>query len=210
MAALGLVVGLVSVACGHDGGEAAEAGERSGGWELTVYYTAVEQFHDGPIHPVTGCPRLDCEAGDDDLGRYPADFVDAVRAEGTGRITSGPHAGGYLNWSHDVGYWLDTAPRDSRGEALRPFRSAAADPGVLPAGTRFRVLDCGHADDGSQPPPSTCRRITDARWTVVDEFTPGLGGDRHLDLYIGEETGPGFTDSELSVSLVDARLAVRP
>ncbi len=38
---------------------------------------------------LTGCPELDCEHGDDPLGRYPRDFVGAVRDEGTGRITSG-------------------------------------------------------------------------------------------------------------------------
>jgi hypothetical protein len=34
-----------------------------------------------------------------------------------------------------------------------------------------------------------------AAWTVSEEFTPGLGRRRHLDLHIGEETGRGFTDT---------------
>lgn len=51
--------------------------------------------------------------------------------------------------------------------------------------------------------------MPDAEWRVVDVFTHGLGGDHHLDLYIGEETGPGFTDGDLYISLVDAELAVR-
>ena len=41
-----------------------------------------------------------------------------------------------------------------------------------------------------------------ANWTITDEFTPGLGGSRHVDLYIGEETGPGFT-GRLSATLRD-------
>src|SRR5262245_58580878 len=63
------------------------------GWTVTVYYTAVAAFHDGAPERVTGCPRLDCGPGDpdagSDLGAYPADFVTAVRDEGTGRTADG-------------------------------------------------------------------------------------------------------------------------
>jgi hypothetical protein len=174
----------------------------SRGWEITVYYTAVEKFHDGEPEAVTGCRGLDCAHGDDNLGEYPADFVAAVKDEGTGRTADGR----YLNWSHDVGYWLDTAARDTAGDALRPFVSAAADPDVLPRGARFRIVACGHADDGSEPPAAVCAALRRARWTVTDEFTPGLGGHRHLDLYLGEETGPDFTDSPWYLSLTGASL----
>jgi len=174
----------------------------SGGWEITVYYTAVEAYHSGELQTVTGCRGLDCSHGDDDLGRYPAGFVDAVREEGTGRTA----AGGYLNWSYDVGFWLDTRPRDTAGRALRPFVSAAADPGVLARGTRFRIADCGRADDGSRPSAPVCAALRDARWTVTDEFTPGLGGSKHIDAYIGEETGPDFTSSAWYLTLRGATL----
>ena len=76
----------------------------SGSWRLTTYYTAVEQYHHGQPVEVTGCSSQDCDHGHDDLGSYPDDFVSAVKDEGTGRITSGPHAGRYMNWSYDVGY----------------------------------------------------------------------------------------------------------
>src|SRR5690348_7211888 len=92
------------------------------GWTVTVYYTAVASFHDGATERVLGCPQLECSGGSDDLGSYPASFVRAVHDEGTGRIA----AGRYLNWSVDVGYWLDSAPRDSAGGVLEPWRSAAA------------------------------------------------------------------------------------
>jgi hypothetical protein len=174
----------------------------SGGWEITVYYTAVEDHHSGEPETVTGCRGLDCSKGDDDLGRYRADFVEAVREEGTGRTA----AGAYLNWSYDVGFWLDTRPRDTAGRALRPFVSAAADPGVLARGTRFRIADCGRADDGSRPSATVCAALRDARWTVTDEFTPGLGGSKHIDAYIGEETGPGFTSSQWYLTLRGAVL----
>jgi hypothetical protein len=176
----------------------------SAGWEITVYYTAVERFHDGDPTPVTGCPRLDCTDGDDDLGTYPAGFVDAVRDEGTGLTTSGR----YLNWSYDVGFWLDSAPRTSDGGALVPFVSAAADPGVLPRGTRFTIAACGSQEDGSAPPQAVCAALRRARWQITDEFTPGLGGPKHLDAYIGPETGPGFTGSDWYLTLTGARLAL--
>lgn len=166
---------------------------------MTVYYTAVASFHDGATERVTGCPRLECSAGSDDLGSFPSSFVRAVRDEGTGRID----AVRYLNWSVGVGFWLDSAPRDSAGGVLEPWRSAAADADVLRAGKQFTITSCGTADDVAA---EVCDRMREARWTVRDEFTPGLGGDRHVDVYIGEETGPDFTESEWYTTLENARL----
>ncbi|RKS73486.1 hypothetical protein BZB76_4179 [Actinomadura pelletieri DSM 43383] len=204
-AALVLATGTACTAAQQREGRPPPPAESSG-WTATVYYTAVESFHHGPRRPVRGCPRLDCHRGRDHLGSYPSDFVQAVHDEGTGRITSGPHRGRYLNWSYDVGYWLDSAPRDTAGRALRPWRSAAADPSVLPPGHRFTITRCGHDDDGGAIDDALCARFRTTRWTIVDEFTPGLGGTRHIDLYIGEETGPGFTDTALYTTLHDASL----
>ncbi|WP_461033748.1 RlpA-like double-psi beta-barrel domain-containing protein [Streptomyces mayteni] len=202
-------------ACGGGGGAGSGAGggpaaERSADWLVTVYYTAVESYHDGESVPVTGCPRLDCAHGTEDLGDHPTDFVAAVRDEGTGRLTTGPYAGRYLNWSHDTGYWLDVAPRDSYGRPLEPFVSAAADGEVLPRGRTLRVADCGTAEDGSAIEPDVCARLTAATWEIRDEFTPGLGGERHLDVYLGEETGPGFTADPLYTTLAGATLDLLP
>jgi hypothetical protein len=197
------VVAAVAACLAAATAAAGVAGCRGGppttGWTATVYYTAVEEYHSGPAVAVTGCPVLDCPDATAPLGSYPADFVTAVRDEGTGRT----RAGRYLNWSHDLGFWLDDAPRDAAGGALVPFESAAADPGVLAAGTRFRVADCGRAEVDR----AVCDRLRAARWTVRDEFTPGLGGDRHVDLYLGEETGPGFTDGPWYTTLEGARLS---
>lgn len=179
------------------------AEESEPGWEVTIYYTAVESFHDGLLVKVTGCPTIECDGGDDPLGIYPEDFVQAVENEGTGRITSGEHAGEYLNWSYDTGYWLDTEPRNSHGDPLRPFVSAAADPDVLAEGTSLRITDCGDAEDVTA---EVCDRLQTAEWTIEDEFTPGLGGDHHIDLYLGEETGPDFTDSPWYTTLTNARI----
>jgi hypothetical protein len=205
---LGVVVALLVGACGDHDRDAGTASAADPGWTVTVYYTAVEEHHDGAPTPVTGCPELDCAGGDDDLGTYPADFVQAVEDEGTGRITRGPHAGRYLNWSHDVGFWLDVAPRASDGEPLEPWRTAAADPGVLAAGTSIRVSDCGDLEEGGAPSPAVCDRLRVPEWVVADEFTPGLGGEHHVDLYVGEETGPDFTTGDLYTTLVGARLDV--
>jgi hypothetical protein len=176
-------------------------------WQVTVYYTAVEQLHTGPAVPVPGCSTADCQHGEEPLGRYARGFADAVRDEGTGRITRGPHAGRYLNWSQDVGYWLDDAPRDAHGRPLEPFRSAAAD--GLADGAEVRLVDCGQLDSGEPVPAQVCDRLRSGRWAVRDRFTPGLGGEQHIDLYIGEETGPDFTESgELYVTLRDALFAM--
>ncbi|HEY7271366.1 MAG TPA: hypothetical protein VH502_01440 [Actinoplanes sp.] len=172
------------------------------GWAITVYYTVVEDYHGGAPTRVAGCPRLDCTRGHADLGTYPAEFVALVKTEGTG-VTSD---GRYLNWSYDTGFWLDTAPRGTDGNPLEPYVSAAADPDVLAHGTRFTVSDCGQQDDGSQPPPAVCAVFRRASWRIDDEFTPGLGGPRHIDVYVGRETGPGYTDSNAYVSLTNATL----
>jgi hypothetical protein len=186
------------VACGS-----AHAHGRSAGWRLTTYYTAVESFHHEPRVQVRGCLRLECEFGRDVVGSYPRGFVRAVHDEGSGRITSGTHRGRYLNWSSDTGYWLDSRPRDAGGGSLTPYVTAAADPSVLGRGVRFQVVRCGSSqDDGSALDPAACGRMRSARWVVRDEFTPGLGGRRHLDLYLGEEdredfeaTSPRYLDS---------------
>jgi hypothetical protein len=170
---------------------------------VTVYYTAVARFHTGKAVKVTGCPTIDCKRGDSDLGSYPSDFVEAVKDEGAGKISDGK----YLNWSYDTGYWLDTAARVSDGGVLRPFETAAADPTVLRAGTSLRITACGRDESGDAIDATVCAKLRSAHWTIGDEFTPGLGGSKHLDAYIGEETGPNFTDSPWYTTLTNATLA---
>ncbi|WP_432975169.1 hypothetical protein [Dactylosporangium sp. CA-233914] len=171
------------------------------GWEVTVYYTAVETLHTDAATEVTGCPTIDCGKGRDQqrLGSFPASFVKAVKDEGTGRTRDGR----YLNWSYDTGYWMDTAPRDTAGRPLRPWISAAADSDALRAGSRFTIQRCGTAEVTAE----VCAKLKTPTWTIVDEFTPGLGGSRHVDVYIGEETGRDFTDSDLYTTLENATLS---
>jgi hypothetical protein len=176
----------------------------SPGWEVTVYYTAVAKFHSGDKTKVTGCPKIDCSHGRDELGSYPSDFVEAVKDEGAGKISDGK----YLNWSYDTGYWLDSAARDTAGRKLRPFVSAAADSDVLKAGTQFDIVQCGHDESGDAIDADVCSRLKKSGWLITDEFTPGLGGNHHVDVYIGEETGPDFTDSPWYTTLQAAVLNV--
>ncbi|WP_394615989.1 hypothetical protein JNUCC0626_40785 [Lentzea sp. JNUCC 0626] len=174
------------------------------GWEVTVYYTAVETFHSGPSAVVKGCPVIDCENGDDVLGTFPQSFSKAVEDEGTGRTADGR----YLNWSYDKGYWLDTEPRDSFGKPLRPFVSAAAD-GVR-TGSRIKLVSCGQTPEGGNVDRAVCQKLAGSSWEITDEFTPGLGGERHIDLYLGEETGPKFTESPWYTTFAKAVLEVSP
>ncbi len=177
--------------------------------EVTVYYTAVESFHSGARKNITGCLIVDCAFGKSELGSYPASFARAVRTEGTGRITSGPHAGRYLNWSYDVGYWLDDIPSDSYGNALVPLSTAAADIGVLRRGTRFALLAPLTLDNGEPADAGITAWLTGGVWTIQDEFTPGLGGEGHIDIYLGEEDRADFTrTSPLYQTFIGASIAV--
>ena len=161
----------------------------SDGWQISVYYTAVEKYHSGPPQEVYGCLSLDCVNGTDLLGSYPRDFVEAVKEQGNGRVTSGVHDGQYLNWAIDTGYWIDDLPRDARGLALQPYISAAADPSI-PYLTTFKVVNCG-ADVHTSAPISNCEHLDVATWIVRDRFTVGQGG-KQIDLYIGEEDQSDF------------------
>lgn len=199
--AVAVLLAVAATACASTD-PAASADDGDPRWLVTVYYTPVESYHHGRSTAVTGCAHRDCSFGTAPLGRYPAGFVDAVREEGTGRITTGGHAGGYLNWSVNVGYWLDDAPRDAYGDVLRPFRTAAAD-GLAP-GTVVRLLDCGEGEVRGD----VCDRLRAAEWRIHDQFTPGLGGENHIDLYIGEQDSADFTTGPRFTTLYGATVEI--
>ncbi|MFF5259445.1 hypothetical protein ACFY4C_10915 [Actinomadura viridis] len=176
-------------------------------WRITTYYTVVQTFHGGPLKPVRGCPGLHCKWGRTPLGSYPEDFLKEIQTEGGGRITTGPHRGRYLNWSHSVGWWLDDSTRDSTARPLKAWSSAAADRDVLARGQRFRIVDCGKDWRGRPVAEEVCARFRTATWKVTDLFRPGYGGEHHADVYIGEETGPGFKKSPFYTTLRKATIA---
>ena len=181
------------------------------GWSLTVTYTAVESFHHGAPEAVTGCDLNadECNNGTTPLGTYPTDFVDAVRAEGYGRITSGKNAGRYLAWDPQGGFSLETSAADASGSALKPFVSAAADDSI-PIGTHFTLQGCGVDATTHQPPDAAgCARLTGASWVVGDNTTQPWGSHA-LQLYVGEENQPDFTSTVAYViSTVNARTTLR-
>jgi hypothetical protein len=200
-----------SSALAGSGGSLASVGiDVSQGWVLTVYHTPVESFHSQPAVTVTGCSKMPCMNGNDALGSYAGDFVQAVKDEGAGRITSGSYAGKYLNWSIDIGYWLDEAPRDARGQALIPWVSAAADPKV-PYGTHFVVADCGVDQAQGTPIDRTvCTKLEQGSWSVNDRFTVGAVGAQ-FDLYIGEEDHADFdATSPLLITAAHAQITLAP
>jgi hypothetical protein len=164
--------------------------EAQQGWEVTVYYSAVEHLHNGPIKKVVGCLQRGCDTRQEYIGYYPSDFVDAVEFLGSGLLEHGPHDGRYLNWAPKEGFWVDLVPRDSSGGILVPFVSAAASPDVLGAGSTFEVADCGRRHDGSAVPKMTCDALSAPLWTVADEIDPEPGVDegQQVSLFVGDET----------------------
>lgn len=191
---------------GRDGGT--DAGS-SGGWHLTTYFSALDSFYGGATAALTGCLNVDCSAGTDPtsaLGTYSVDFTVAVQTEGTGKITTGPQAGQYLNWSASQpgsGYWLDTAPRDAQGNALVPYVSAASHPSYA-FGANFAVLDCGvDMTAGTPMDPAACADFMAATWQIRDRFEANTEV-RHLDLYIGLQTALDMNDDPHFVDQITA------
>ena len=132
--------------------------------------------------------------------------MQATKARLDDRTAASTAAGRYLNWSDNIGFWLDSATRDAHGRPLQPFSSAAADD--LPDGTALRLVDCGQTDSGDPVPVDICEKLRAGNWRILDQFGPALGGSRHIDLYIGDEDLPDFTESgELYVSLQNARFS---
>ncbi|GAC1391484.1 MAG: hypothetical protein NVSMB46_04150 [Candidatus Saccharimonadales bacterium] len=185
---------------------APSSSKRSGGWRLTTYYTVVESYHTGASKSLKGCLSRDCSNGYDNLGTYPDDFIEKVKNEGAGRITSGQYTGKYLNWSYDIGYWLDKVPANSNGDELIAYESAAADSAALARNTTFQILDCG--PDESAFSANVCHKIMHARWSITDQFTPGFGGPKHVDLYIGEENQIAFENSDNYLDIKNVELSI--
>jgi hypothetical protein len=178
------------------------------GWKVTTFYSAVEHLHDGPIKKVTGCIERGCATGQEYIGYYPSDFVDAVEFLGSGLLEHGPHDGRYLTWVRGEGFWVDLVPRDAAGGVLVPFESAAAGPEVLPLGTSFELSDCGRQEDGSAVPQALCDGLSAPQWTVVDEIPPGFGTERQIDLYVGNETPEAARGEDPYVTMLGADVTV--
>jgi len=169
------------------------AGQVTGGWHLTVYYTPVESYHGPPQSSITDCSGAA-------LGRHSAEFLDRVRTEGFGRIVTPLRGFSYLGWDFDRGCWFTAGtPVGADDRPLQPWGSTAA-PASIAVGRRLRVVGCGTNVDAA-----ACARVMGAAWTVDDRCI-GCGDPRHLDLYVGEEDRPNFEQD--SPNYFDAHEAV--
>jgi hypothetical protein len=160
-------------------------------WVLRLYYTATETYYRGGPAGISGCADPSCGGGRVGLGSYPSDFLAAVRVQGSGRVSSGPYAGAYLNWDSAVGYWLDRSPREFTAGPLHGFVSAQSGTPMLSARTPIKVLSCGVASRPGAGP--VCARLKATSWNVV--AVARTSAQRVIRLYVGLERGPGFAAS---------------
>ncbi|MFB8201800.1 hypothetical protein [Kitasatospora purpeofusca] len=153
------------------------------GYTLTVYFTPGQAYYHGPQH---GIHDRAC-AGQNLPDTYPADFLDRVGLEGFGKTVHGD----YLGWdfTQHCYFVTDRAPVGSHENPLVPWQSVAAN--QLSPGTRLRILDCGQGLS-----PDTCARVKSANWHVDDLCSIGCDDAKHLDLYIGEQTGADIDDQD--------------
>lgn len=81
---------------------------------------------------------------------------------------------------------------------------------TLKRGTKFLLLAPLIQDDGTPLDSTSANKLLAGQWLVNDQFTPGLGGELHLDLYIGEEDRFNFTtQSPLYTTLMNTKIALR-
>jgi len=141
--------------------------------------------------PVRGCANVSCRPASADLGDYPRDFVAAVRAQGSGRVDSGPHRGRYLDWDATRGYWLDTVPRGPGAVLLEPFVSVISNSSQLSARTALRVASCGAGSRAGWA--AVCTELRAAPWSVAAVAPAAAPASRRtVRLYVGTENRAGF------------------
>ncbi len=127
------------------------------GWYVTGYYTPYEADFSGN--------KILIQAEGQTL-QVKENFIDEIKTEGWGKLETG----GYLGW-HDSAYHLSPNPLDAHDTALSET-SLAADPSVLPQGTKVYIP--------TLPDPS------DQIVFTIDDVGPSIKG-KHVDVYTGEE-----------------------
>ncbi|MCG3178054.1 MAG: hypothetical protein BIFFINMI_00377 [Phycisphaerae bacterium] len=101
---------------------------------VTSYWTADERFYAGPVAEARG------EDGQV-IGQFPAGFLDAVKLEGWGRISSGLLAGRFIGYDPDKRrYLLANAPLDACGRPLVAWKTIATGPDV-PRAWKVRLTE---------------------------------------------------------------------
>lgn len=159
----------------------------STGWRLQLFYSPALSYHRGGPVRVTGCADVSCRRSGLDLGRYPREFLAAVRTQGSGYLDGGPHRGRYLGWDAVRGYWLDTAPRGPGAVPLQRFVSVISSTPQLSTGTALRVSSCGAGSRAGWAAVCAVLRASSWRVAAVD-----LSTKRTARLYVGVENQPHF------------------
>jgi hypothetical protein len=168
------------------------------GVTVTVYYSPSEGDYSGTPKTIKGWINrlqntVDVYGSKVNLGTFPTDFLETVKEEGNGRLSSPRSGYGWLNYSHEgmpypgYGFWLDSAPRGSWGQPLVTMQTAAASNALrnlgFRKGVKFRIVNCG-----TGATVEACRFYQEpAAWVVADEFTSGLvsASNKQVDLYAG-------------------------
>jgi len=139
------------------GPSATGADSCTSGWYVTGYYTPHESDFSGNL--------IQIQAEGQSL-QVKEDFIAEVKIEGWGKLETGL----YLGW-YDSMYHLSPDPLDAYDTALSET-SLAADPNVLPQGTKVYIPTL----------PSPFDKII----FTISDVGPSING-KHVDVYTGEE-----------------------
>ncbi len=174
------------------------AGPPLGDFELTYYWVASEDDHPGVADTIL--PDDTCA----ELALVSADFADAIRLEGTGRLydgrllnVDGPcQCGGGVCYmeaeaDHPWGYGV-------QNRALVPFRSVAVDRDVIAYGTGLYLAEL----DGVLLPGETPWGEFVHDGCVVAADTGGGIVDLHVDFFVGLREAYRALDTALALDTI--------
>ncbi len=171
-----LVLVLAGLAVGQDTAlPKGVVGKSLGKMKVTYYWVTCEDDAKGERDTELLDPR------GRSLGKFRADFAKNLKLEGTGRTLEGKT----LNWAGKGRYQLTKHPfgTGAKGAPLRPFRSLAVDPKVIPIGTKVVIplavgalLPDGSSHDG----------------VFVAEDTGSAIKGAHVDLFCGLKRDMGL------------------
>lgn len=153
--------------------------EELGEFQVTYYWVEIE----GDYESRPADTALLDDAGKE-LGRFPKEFVERIRVEGTGKLRDGR----VINVTGKEGRFAAVRCPNGLGVGdyhLIPFRSVAVDPQVIPVGTELFIP----AAVGAKLPDGT---VHDGRFWAQDEG--GAIRGKHLDLFTGPRDRSEFLE----------------
>ena len=151
------------------------------GYRVTVYYIPLESnYTGGNLVQISGCEGFCSPNQEKVLGSYRKEFLDAMKIEGSGVLTTGKYAGKSLNY-WDNTYFIFNEPQSASGKPLVGMKTAAATVN-LPYGAKFQINDCGTGVDSP-----VCSELKSIVWEVNDRFAQS-DTNRQVDLFLGVES----------------------